>query len=105
MAKSWFELQTLLEQVPGVANVFYQPPANIQLRYPCIIYKRSSNNVRHADNRKFFNTRSYEITVIDRNPDSVIAEYLEGLPYCRFDRVFASDSLYHFVYTLHFDKE
>lgn len=105
MANSRIELQSLLENIPGVTNAYFQPPSNIQLRYPCIIYKRSSNNVRHADNLKFFKGRSYEVTVIDRNPDSVIAEFMEGLPYCRFDRVFVTDSLYHFVYTLHLDKE
>ena len=105
MANSRFELQSLLEKIPGVANVYFQPPSNIQLRYPCIIYKRSSNNVRYADNRKFFKRRSYEVTVIDRNPDSPIAEFMESLSYCRFDRVFATDSLYHFVYTLYLDKE
>lgn len=98
-----YELQALLEKLIGSRNVYYQPPSNLKMSYPCIIYSRANGKALHADNVPYRSLLKYQITVIDKNPDSPIADEIEKLPTCSFDRHFNSDNLNHFVYTLYFN--
>lgn len=58
----------------GEHHVYFQPPKNTILKYPCIIYKLAGIQARHADNRHYIQKREYELTVIDRDPDSALRE-------------------------------
>jgi hypothetical protein len=40
------QLQTLLEET--AEHVYFQPPPNIQMQYPCIIYGRDGSDVKFA---------------------------------------------------------
>jgi hypothetical protein len=42
------------------------------------------------------------VTVIDRNPDSELPDKVEELPFCRFDRFYATENLNHHVFNLFF---
>jgi hypothetical protein len=93
-------LQSLLE---GVAeHVYFQPPANIQMEYPCIIYSREGTSSDHANNELYRHAKQYQITVVDRDPDTELADKVESLRYVSFDRFFAADDLNHYVFTLFF---
>lgn len=93
-------LQSILEAI--TANVYFQPPTNIEMMYPCIVYSRDSSNTKRADNRLYKLTKRYQVTVIDRNPDSDLPDVVEELPLCSFNRFFAADNLNHYVFTLYF---
>jgi hypothetical protein len=97
---SRLDLQSLLEEITD--DVYFQPPTNIQLSYPCIIYVRDGSDTKHADNRKYRRTKRYQVTVIDRNPDTDLSDKVEELPLCTFDRFFVADKLNHYVFTLYF---
>ena len=90
---SRINLQTLLEEVLGSRNVYYQPPESIKMQYPAIVYSRERIDNRHANND------------IDKNPDSEIVEKVSRLPFCRFDRHYVADNLNHDVFTIYYDKE
>lgn len=96
------ELQTLLETILGSRNVYFQPPANVQMQYPCIVYNRDNADTKFAGNKPYRNVKRYQVTVIDRNPDSVIPDKIAALPMCSFNRFFTADNLNHDVYTLFF---
>ena len=96
------ELQTLLEGLLGSRNVYFQPPTNTQMQYPCIIYARDDTEVKHADDRPYNKRTRYQVTVIDANPDSDIPEKISDLPLCVFDRFYTSDNLNHDVFQLFF---
>lgn len=98
--KRRMELQTLLEEILGSKHVYFSPPESVKLRYPCIIYKKSDEIVRHADDIPYKRDDVYEVTVIDRNPDSDIPDKIANLQSCRFTRSFTSDNLSHHVYRL-----
>lgn len=100
---SRLELQTLLETL--TENVYFQPPTGIEMQYPCIVYQRDNSRSEFADNRPYMHTKRYQVTVIDRNPDSELPDMVEALPYCSFNRFFAADSLNHYVFTLFFGKD
>lgn len=96
------ELQTALEALLGSNNVYYQPPESIKLSYPAIIYSRKEIVNIHADNSVYGQSLRYEITVIDKNPDSEIVMKVSRLTSCKFDRHFKSDNLNHDVFTIYY---
>ncbi len=94
------ELQALLENILGSRNVYYQPPASIQMKYPAIVYSRHKIGNTHADNTVYRQTHSYEIIVIDKNPDSPIVDKISQLPLCSFNRHYVADNLNHDAFVL-----
>lgn len=96
------DLQNLLISLLGSNNVYFQPPSNIQMQYPCIVYKRDDIKNDFANNQPYKQKKRYQITVIDPNPDSDIPDKLGRLPLCAYDRFYAADNLNHDVYKLFF---
>jgi len=94
------ELQTLLESF--TEHVYFQPPPNIEMQFPCIRYMRLNSVTEFAENRPYVRTKQYQVMVIDRNPDSVLPDQVEALPLCSFDRFYTADNLNHFVFNLFF---
>lgn len=95
-------LQELLEELLDSENVYFQPPANVQISYPCIVYSRDNADTEFANNIPYRYTKRYEVTVIDRDPDSNIPDKIKQLPMCTFSRFFTVDNLNHDVFTLYF---
>lgn len=96
------ELQTELEALLGSRNVYYQPPASVRMKYPAIVYSRNNIENRHADDTVYMQAHSYEIIVIDEDPDSEIVEKVSKLPTCRFNRRYTSENLNHDAFTLYY---
>lgn len=96
------ELQALLESLLGSRNVYFQPPTNTSMKYPCIVYSRDDIRVDHADDRPYTKRTRYQVTVIDANPDSDIPGKISDLPLCTFDRFYTSDKLNHDTFQLFF---
>lgn len=94
------QLQTLLESI--TENVYFQPPINIRLQYPCIIYKRDDSDLKFANNGIYRKLKRYEVMVIDRDPDSLLPDVVSQLPLCNFNRFFTADDLNHDVFNLFF---
>lgn len=82
-------------------HVYFQPPANTSLKYPCIIYDRARGMNLWADNQLYEPFNCYELTLIDKDPDSYLFDLVKQLPYCSFDRAFRSDNLNHFTFTIY----
>jgi len=96
------DLHAILVAILGSNNVYFQPPPTVQLRYPCIIYKRDDVQTEYANDKPYTRTKRYQITVIDPNPDSVIHEAVGELSLSSYDRFFTADNLNHDVYRLFF---
>lgn len=96
------ELHGLLVDMLGSSNVYFQPPESIKMEYPCIVYIRDNWDKQYADNETYRQQRRYQVTVMDRNPDSEIPDKVAALPLCSYDRFFAVDDLNHDVFNLFF---
>lgn len=102
MARPLSELQALLKGLDGVKDAYIQPPTE-GMEYPCIMIERGlPSSVNHADNRTHILKKAYTVTVMDRAPDSLIPDLVEGLQYARFDRSFRTNGLNHFVFQMFF---
>lgn len=99
---SRLDLQTKLEEILGSRNVYFQPPASVTMKYPAIVYSLKSIDNEFANNAVYMQSNSYDLIVIDPNPDSEIAKAISKLPMCRFDRPYKADNLNHYVFTLYF---
>ena len=96
------DLQTLLENVLGSQNVYFQAPPEHEMVFPCIVYNRSNIRAKFGDNVPYIHMKEYTVTVIDANPDSETPDKIAALPRCIFDRGFKSDNLNHDVFNIIF---
>jgi hypothetical protein len=96
------DLQAILEAIMGNDHVYFQPPTNVQMVYPSIVYKRDLAETEFADNKPYRYKKRYQVTVIDRDPDSGIPDKIAALPMCVFDRHYTADNLNHDVFTIFF---
>ncbi len=96
------ELHKILTGIKGVLKVYFQPPASIKMEYPCIRYAIDQDYNQRANNELYSHRIRYTVTVMDKNPDSVIPDALRVLPYCSFDRFYTADNLNHWVFSIYF---
>ena len=99
---SRLELQDLLEELLGSTRVYFQPPSNVQMQYPCIVYQRDDARSFFANNRPYRYAKGYQVIFIDRDPDSPVPDKIAQLPMCTFDRHYKADNLNHDSFSLYF---
>lgn len=100
MARSRSELQNIFEDICD--NVYFQPPANVQMTYPAIVYERGRADSKFADDGPYSVTKQYSVTLISRNPDETIFEALAALPMCGHERFYVVENLNHDVFNIYF---
>ena len=101
---SRIELQTNLEAVLGSRNVYFQPPESLKLKYPAIVYELADIMTDKANNRNYIRNHRYTVTLLHTDPDNELKDnLLDEFRNISFDRVYASDGLYHYVYDLYYD--
>ena len=93
-------LRSIVKQRCGSENVYYQPPANRRMKYPCICYELTKIRNRDADDGVYRQTFHYNVTVIDTKPDSEMTAAVSELSKASHDRQFISDNLYHDVFSV-----
>lgn len=96
------QLQSLLETLLGSDKVYFQPPPNLQMEYPCIVYDIDQADTEFADNYPYRYVKRYQVTVMAVDPDSVIPDKVAALPLCLFNRNFSADNLHHNVFVLYY---
>lgn len=96
------ELQAVLEGILGTDAVYFQPPPNVSMVYPAIVYERDYRYTEYADNIPHCYWWRYAVTLIDRNPDNPILNKVGALPMSRYVRHFVVDNLHHDLYDVYF---
>lgn len=83
-------------------HVYFQPAESVKMKYPCIIYSLDDYSTHHADNLPYMVTKCYQVTVVDKDPDSVIKDQVALLPQSRFVRHFTKDNLNQDVFEIYY---
>lgn len=96
------DLHHLICNKIGSNNVYFQPGASVTLKYPCVVYRLDDMPIIHANNHTYHWDHMYQLTVIDRDPESKVREKIAELPTCRFQRFFVSDNLNHYVFRVYY---
>lgn len=102
MARSRLGLHRILEGILGSKNVYFQPPASIQMKYDAIVYDLDDIDARHADNLPYLTNRRYRVTLITKNPDTDLSDKIAQLPLTQFNRFYTADNLNHYVYIIYY---
>lgn len=105
MRTSNIHLQTKLEELLGSKNVYFQPPSNRVMKYPCIVYNLSSVPSRKADNLNYITNYSYTLTLIDYDPDTTFVDKILSLKCTKFVKHFSTQGLNHYVFELNYKNE
>lgn len=91
------DLHKELVELLGNDNVYFQPPASIKLKYPCIIYSLNDIRIMNADNKIYKKNRQYSVILIHPDPDNdLIDKFMDAGFY--FDRSYIADGLHHFSF-------
>lgn len=100
--KTRSELHEELCEVLGSRNVYFQPPENLKIKYPCIIYGLDDIDTRRADNKRYISYDRYLLTVISNDPDyDLFIRLMDHFEMCDLERAAVSDSLNHWYLTLY----
>lgn len=71
------------------------------MQYPCIVYERDKASRQNADNLAYRWKQGYQVTYIDKSPDSDVLDALIAMPLSEFDRHFATSGLNHDVFVIY----
>lgn len=97
-----YSLQAILEELLGNDQVYFQPPENVSMQYPCIVYNRDNAHRSSADNHGYLYVPRYLVTLISRDPDNPAVEAVARLPQVSALRSFLADGLTHDVFELYY---
>lgn len=95
-------LHDLLVKVLGSRNVYFQPPEGLKIEYPAIIYGFDNTRVEYGNNLPYAVKRRYQITYIDRDPDSDILDVLLRMPMTRLASTYIAKGLNHYNFSTYF---
>lgn len=90
-----------LKLCSDVSNMYFQPPSDINMKYPCIVYKLKAKKTSYANNKKYINKDCYTVIVIDKNVNSCIPEKVESMKYSSFKSHYVVDNLNHWEYEIY----
>ncbi len=96
------ELQERLESVLGSTQVYFQPPSNVQMKYPAIVYELSGEHVTKANNKRYVRYNKYTVTHIYKSIRNELKDtILDAFTFCDYDRRLIADGLYQDVFTIY----
>ena len=100
---SRLQLHEILTGLIAPNKVYFQPPEDLKLIYPCIIYSRGTiDTTMYADDKPYQNKMRYDLIIVDKNPDSELFDKVASLPMCKFQRHYTADNLNHDIYNLYY---
>lgn len=95
------EILNITDPTDGDRHVYFQPPSSVKMKYPAIRYSLNRIDGEHANDKTYIQWPSYEVILIDKNPDSEYVQKILSLSTCKFDRSYPKDNLNHFVFTIY----
>lgn len=96
-------LQLHTELLKFMSNVYFQPPSNLQMVYPCIVYNKTGKNRHFGNDVIYLSQQGYQLTVVEKNPDSKVADNIENhFQHCAINQYFVKDNLHHTTLSLYY---
>lgn len=96
------ELDAILCETLGSPHVYFQPPENLKIKYPCIIYSFNGFYEQYANNKTYHRRREYNLLYITHDPDDEMIEKLADLPLCDLGKPYTAENLHHYPYTIYY---
>lgn len=100
---SRLELHEEFVSLLGSRNVYYRPPASVNMKYEAIRYDLSGKALKRANDRIYNSMNCYEGVVITLDPDSTLPDkILNHFQMCSFGNPYTADNLNHFPFKLYY---
>lgn len=91
------------ELLKFVPKVYFQPPANIQMAYPCIVYNKTGKDRKFGNDGVYLSTQEYQLMVIEHDPDSGVSDEIEKhFTSCVISQYYTVDNLNHTTLNLYY---
>jgi len=101
--KTWSQLREVLAEIMDPYDVYYQPPENLKMSYPCIVFENSNALTQFADNKPYVATKRYSVTLMCKTANNdQYKDKLLMLPMCTFDREFKTNGIVHSVFNIYY---
>lgn len=99
--RTYRDLLNLLQQVVQHNRVYFQPPENLKIGYPAVVFHLSKIEIDHASNAPYKGAREYSVTLITKDPEPDVIDEILKIPYSSLDTTYISDGMNHFVFTVY----
>ena len=97
--RTYRDLLSLLRKAVGHNRVYFQPPENLKIGYPAVVFHLSKIKLDHADDAPYKGAREYSVTLITKEPEPEVLDEILKIPYTTLDTTYISDGMNHFVFT------
>lgn len=100
--KTRIEFSEMLKANLHCSNFYFQPPETTKLKYPCVIYKLENYLHHYGSNKKYDGYKRYNVTYVDKDPDSVVPDEIGQLPFSSFNTFYTSENLNHWSFSIYY---
>lgn len=99
--RTYRDLLRMLQQVVQHNRVYFQPPENLKIGYPAVVFHLSKIEIDHASDAPYKGAREYSVTLITKDPEPDVIDEILKIPYSSLDTTYISDGMNHFVFTVY----
>lgn len=99
--RTYRDLIHLLQKVVRNNRVYFQPPENLKIGYPAVVFHLSKIAIDHASDAPYKGAREYSVTLITKDPEPDVIDEILKIPYSSLDTTYISDGMNHFVFTVY----
>lgn len=99
--RTYRDLLHLLQQAVQNNRVYFQPPENLKIVYPAVVFHLSKIEIDHASDAPYKGAREYSVTLITKDPEPDVIDEILKIPYSSLDTTYISDGMNHFVFTVY----
>lgn len=95
------DLLHVLRQAVQHDRVYFQPPENLKIGYPAVVFHLSKIEIDRASDVPYKGAKEYSVTLITKDPEPDVIDEILKIPYSSLDTTYISDGMNHFVFTVY----
>ena len=92
-------IYTLLTEIVG-ENVYFNPPPNLTIKYPCVVYSINDILNKNASDKVYKQNIKYDCTLISKNVDDPLLKELSKINTFKYSRHYVADGLHHYAFVI-----
>ena len=86
--RTYRDLLHLLQQAVQHNRVYFQPPENLKIGYPAVVFHLSKIEIDRASNVPYKGAKEYSVTLITKDPEPDVIDEILKIPYSSLDTTY-----------------
>lgn len=99
--RTYRDLLHMLQQAVRHNQVYFQPPENLKIVYPAVVFHLSKIEIDRASDVPYKGAKEYSVTLITKDPEPDVIDEILKIPYSSLDTTYITDGMNHFVFTVY----